>query len=289
MTVWKCARVSYVFLCIAVQRDILEENDSEESPENDEVVSTPKPTRCDYDAALLHACQENPCSPQKRALTILVLHDVGPLSLTNAKGEETNLIISPKLIDELIATLHHSPFTLTVPAKCICMPSPILRHDISLEEIASTGIIQNFLRHFEYIELTKDMCMYLNTDWMPAPQQRYSAAKALCGLILVDPVYNQGLLVNSVEVHGRDHDIDAHCEPQSTTSYGRHMISYSPHSTKYTDFWATNLTQPEDGKMATKLVIGTNEFNALVTSSMRVDKVCNPECGLNTLNFVLNR
>lgn len=54
------------------------------------------------------------------------------------------------------------------------------------------------------------------------------------------------------------------------------------------DFWIGTLHQPEGINISMKLILGAHPFNALVTSSVRIDNLADhPECGPNTVNFIV--
>lgn len=60
--------------------------------------------------------------------------------------------------------------------------------------------------------------------------------------------------------------------------------SIPPEDTKYKNVYPTTITDAD----GTKLVIGTKTFNALITSSLRLDTPFNPEVGPSAMSFDLN-
>ncbi|KAG0754699.1 hypothetical protein G6F57_006219 [Rhizopus arrhizus] len=60
--------------------------------------------------------------------------------------------------------------------------------------------------------------------------------------------------------------------------------SIPPEDTKYKNVYPTTITDAD----GTKLVIGTKTFNALITSSLRLDTPFNPEVGPSVMSFDLN-
>jgi hypothetical protein len=79
----------------------------------------------------------------------------------------------------------------------------------------------------------------------------------------------QALLINCVELYNRTSTIDPHHERFGA----RFMIGTTP-SLK-------NLYKDN----SKKLIIGTHVFNALITSSIRVDRTFDPELGPSTFLF----
>jgi hypothetical protein len=105
---------------------------------------------------------------------------------------------------------------------------------------------------------------------------KYFSAKALAGAILYQPDTNEALLINTVEIYGRNSLMDPHFE--------RSRLSYPPKDIKYPNVWPVSTSTPD----GLKLIIGTNICNYLVTSSIRIDKKVEPEVGPSTNAFVLD-
>jgi hypothetical protein len=104
----------------------------------------------------------------------------------------------------------------------------------------------------------------------------------LSGMILVSK--NKSLLVNCIEVYGRTKSVDAHRERFNLKKGIPPVNSIPPHDCRYQNIWARTITDID----GTELVIGTKTFNALVTSSLRLDAAIEPEVGPSTLNFLLH-
>ncbi|KAI9258383.1 hypothetical protein EDC94DRAFT_613605 [Helicostylum pulchrum] len=137
-----------------------------------------------------------------------------------------------------------------------------------------------------YTELNKDMIEILNQDWDIKPSQRFIAARALIGSIIIDTENHCGLLILALEVYGRDPDIDSHAEQRSSTGSTRQSTSVP--SLGHNDFEICTMHQTEERNISIKLILGTHPFNALVTASTRIDNLVDqPECGPNTVNFAV--
>ncbi|KAI8061234.1 hypothetical protein BDF21DRAFT_369555, partial [Thamnidium elegans] len=80
----------------------------------------------------------------------------------------------------------------------------------TIHSIGEFGAISQYLAKRHFIELNKDMTEILNQDWEIKPNQRFIATRALTGSVIVDTENHHGLLVLSLEVYGRDPDIDNH-------------------------------------------------------------------------------
>ncbi|KAI8061565.1 hypothetical protein BC940DRAFT_279576 [Gongronella butleri] len=91
-------------------------------------------------------------------------------------------------------------------------------------------------------------------------------------------------MMNTIEVYGRTKAIDVHREHFGVVK--GHMIKTSlppPTPIRYPDVWPTTLATA-DGP---KLIIGTQAMNALVASSMRLDRREAPSVGASTHSFTL--
>ncbi|CAO3627997.1 unnamed protein product [Mucor hiemalis] len=109
-------------------------------------------------------------------------------------------------------------------------------------------------------------------------------SRALAGSILLNGSTGKALLVNCVEVYGQRRTLDAHRESFRTKNGGSVSTSIPPKDTKYKNVYPTTMTDT----VGTKLVIGTQTFSALITSSLRLDASSNPEVGPSVMSFDLN-
>ncbi|ORE00795.1 hypothetical protein BCV72DRAFT_325043 [Rhizopus microsporus var. microsporus] len=130
------------------------------------------------------------------------------------------------------------------------------------------------------------MIEILNQDWEIKPRQRFIVARVLIGSVIIDTENHHGLLILALEVYGRDPNIDSHAEQRSSTGSTRQSTSVP--SLGHNDFEICTMHQTEGKNISMKLILGTHPFNALVTASARIDNLVDqPECGPNTVNFVV--
>ena len=87
----------------------------------------------------------------------------------------------------------------------------------TVNSIGKFGAISQYLIKRHYTELNNDMIEILNQYWEIKPNQRFIAARALIGSIIIDTENHRDLLILSLEVYGRDTDIDSHAEQRSAT------------------------------------------------------------------------
>lgn len=156
----------------------------------------------------------------------------------------------------------------------------------TVHDIGEFGTISSYLAKREYAELNSDMIEILNQDWEIKPTQRFTSARALIGSVIIDTENHRGLLILSLEVYGRDPEIDSHAEQR--TSNGSSRKSTSVPTLDQNNFQICTLHQTEGKNVSFKLIFGTHPFNALVTASVRIDNLIDkPECGPNTFNFIV--
>lgn len=137
------------------------------------------------------------------------------------------------------------------------------------------------LKYGEYEEIDDSVLSVLNQDWKNKPFYRIACGQLLAGSIFVEG--KEILLINCVELYNRKPTIDAHHERFSSSF----MISSLPIvRNKYRKINATMKIEEK----SRKLVIGTLVFNALVTSSIRLDQEgLQPEVGASTYSFTPSR
>ncbi|KAI7860633.1 hypothetical protein BDC45DRAFT_706 [Circinella umbellata] len=158
--------------------------------------------------------------------------------------------------------------TLTHPAQDV-PPADMFPTRDTVHSLGESGTISQYLSKHHYIELDKDITDTLNQDWEIKPSQRFMVARALVGSVIVDTENHRGLLILSLELYGRDPDIDNHAEQRS--SVGSTHLSTSVPSLGNKDFSIVTLHQTEGKNVSMKLILGAHPFNALVTSSIRID------------------
>ncbi|CAO3614208.1 unnamed protein product [Mucor hiemalis] len=171
--------------------------------------------------------------------------------------------------------------TLTRPTQD-SSPESTFKICTTVNSIGEFGAISQYVKKRQY----KDMIELLNQDWEIKPNQRYIAARALIGSVIIDTENHRGLLILTLEVYGRDPDIDSHAEQRSSNGSTRQSTSVP--SLGHNDFEIRTMNQTEGNNTSIKLVLGIYPFNALVTASVRIDNLVDqPECGPNTVNFVM--
>lgn len=149
-----------------------------------------------------------------------------------------------------------------------------LFHCLSSNSSSYKGVLE----YGNYIEVDEQMLNILNTDWAGHPYLRLACAQLLAGAIIVEN--RDILLINCVEVYNRKITLDRHYE-----RFGGAKFEQSSLPLLKNKYEKINIVKLRDDN-STKLIIGTFVFNALVTSSLRLDKDnCEPEVGSSTYSF----
>ncbi|KAI9303561.1 hypothetical protein BJ944DRAFT_289301 [Cunninghamella echinulata] len=245
-----------------------------------------------YEDAILYACQQQSDTDETKAKTMFILDTLRlkPLSIVNNIGEEYNALAHPNIIQKAIS--EHSSIQVTLPMKrpyhetenplCPNCSPTIPEH---LESLLAISPYSKLLRQQHYMEISQEICELLNYDWTFYPQMMYACAQMLAGAILWNCNNGEAVIINNVEIYGRRKTVDDHREPfgikkQDSTA---DTSLPPPFKTKYSNVWPVTL----DIREGKKLMIGTETFNALITSSMRLDKRLKPSIGAITMNFTL--
>ncbi|KAF9973814.1 hypothetical protein BGZ75_001037, partial [Mortierella antarctica] len=111
------------------------------------------------------------------------------------------------------------------------------------------------------------MCELLNEAWTDQPQLQYACAQILAGSIFYNTQNGEAVINNTVEVYGRKLSVDAHRERFTVKKGVVSKTSLPPSRTRYKDVWPLTLSDTDGHKS----LLGTHSFNALVTSSLRLD------------------
>ncbi|KAG0009181.1 hypothetical protein BGZ81_003593, partial [Podila clonocystis] len=234
-------------------------------------------------------CGEMHASAGEKRKTLGIVESMGlePISIKDALGIEQNALAHATVISRLSA----GPVDLSPVApqkrkldedetctKCSPAPAPGLEHLLSSSPYAARLATRN------YIELSDDICELLNRDWLFSPHLRYASAVILAGCLLVNNKNGQAVITNTVEAYGRQKTVDIHREP-FVVQKGQPVTTSLPPSIKtpYKKVWPVTVPTIE-GK---RLIIGTKSFDALITSSLRLDKAVEPSIGASTPSFVL--
>ncbi|KAI8067498.1 hypothetical protein BC940DRAFT_300887 [Gongronella butleri] len=246
-----------------------------------------------HDDAVLHACQLADASDidKKKTLFIVDALSLKPLSVM-ANGVESNALAHPHVIQQAVADaasvravgLTKRTFYAADSSKNACGHCCV-EHPVALQQLITSSPYRRLLETRHFVELTPDLGLLLNRDWLIHPQLKHAAAQLLAGAILLNSSNGQAVMVNCVEVYGRTKAIDAHREHFG--SIKGHTMDTSlppPIPIKYKDVWPTTLSTG-DGP---KLIIGSQTCNALVTSSMRLDRRELPSVGATTFSFSLS-
>jgi predicted RNA-binding Zn-ribbon protein involved in translation (DUF1610 family) len=243
-----------------------------------------------FDDAVLYSCGELHASAGEKRKTLGIVESLGlePISIKDALGIEQNALAHAAVVSRLSAgPVELSPVVLrkrkrdedeTCP-NCSPPPAPGLAHLLSCSPYAAR------LATRSYVELNDDICELLNRDWQFSPQLRYASAAILAGCVIINNRNGQAIMANTVESYGRQKTVDIHREP-FVVQKGHPATTSLPPSIKtpYKKVWPVTLPTIE-GK---RLIIGTKSFDALITSSLRLDKVVEPSIGASTPSFVLS-
>ncbi|KAG0247272.1 hypothetical protein BG011_001758 [Mortierella polycephala] len=244
----------------------------------------------DYDSAILSAChKENQSSEEKRkAISIIEALKLKPFVLKDQFGVEQYALAHATVVDRL-----------AIGQVCVCAtnipqkkrrledkaPSTYSPNASSgLEQLMAISPYGSALLSRTFVELDRPMCDLLNEDWAFQPHLQYACAQVLAGSIFLNTRNGQAVINNTVEVYGRTRTVDAHRERFFVKDGVASRTSLPPATkVRYRDVWPLTLPDTE----GERLLLGTQSFNALVTSSLRLDLKAPASIGAHTSSFRL--
>jgi hypothetical protein len=160
-----------------------------------------------------------------------------------------------------------------------CQPSAWL-----FDNIIAKSPYESTLKRRNYIEMGDYFSALLNTDWAMNKQSKYVTAQLLAGCIVINPANHQAIVVSTIEVYGRTRTIDIHRERFGLIKGEPMSTSLPPEHNHY-----KNIIVKIKGHIeGSKLSIVTYTLNALVTSSIRIDKQVDPCIGAIINSFDLS-
>ncbi|KAG0254088.1 hypothetical protein BGZ95_006138, partial [Linnemannia exigua] len=247
-----------------------EEKDNDEPGQQPPVIALPSyqslsvpimvdstPQMREYNDAVLYSCNQTHVSDteKQRTLGIIDALELRPFAMKDPHGAEQN-------------GLAH----ISVIAKLSAGEGKVAPNMASMQRR-------------KYIELDNGVCELFNRDWEFFPYLRFACAKILAGCLLLNNQNGQVIIANTIEVYGRTRLVDAHREP-FVVRKGLPVANSLPPSIKmpYKNVWPTTVSA-QDGE---RLVIGTLSFDALITSSLRLDTRMNISVGCATPSFLLS-
>lgn len=253
-----------------------------------------KPSPRSYDEAVLYACQQQHVCDEEKIKTLCLVDSLSlqPIAITDQQGTEHIALTHAQVVNKLVNTHESIKPILTskrsysdmIDKGALCVQCRTEATD-GLENLLLMSPYTTLLSQQNFVEISDQVCHFLNSDWEFFPQFRFFSAMALAGAILVNVSNNQAVILNTIEVYGRTKPVDVFCEPFGKIKGSAQPTSIPPTAirTRYPGLWPTTLASSE----GLKLVIGTNVSNILVTSSMRLDKIENPSIGGITTNFTI--
>ncbi|SAM03863.1 hypothetical protein [Absidia glauca] len=102
--------------------------------------------------------------------------------------------------------------------------------------IINNGPYSQLLSKRQYVELADDTCQMMNDSWLRLPSLRYACSQLLAGSIIINN-NNEAIIVNSVEIYGRDRIMDEHRERSVNKEGVPVPSSLPPVPSKYHKTW----------------------------------------------------
>ncbi|KAF9195850.1 hypothetical protein BGZ49_002953, partial [Haplosporangium sp. Z 27] len=248
-------------------------------------LTIPKKWRT-YEEGIIHAegVEESPESIKLKALLTSARLNIAPIGISIG-GVETSVTVDQALYD----VLPNQPFIIVAhksqPTHSRNMENHGTPSTPEVATIVNKSRCAEVLRTRSYEELDGKMCEYLNMDWNRNPQAGNVAASIISGCIISNIFNGKAILVNEVEIYGRDEMLDCHQEhPRNEKGV---IGKASTPSTTGEEFYKGVRPVTLRGRDGVRLVIGTCSCNALITSCVRIDEDVEGSIsvGGDTVNF----
>ncbi|KAF9582548.1 hypothetical protein BGW38_000073 [Lunasporangiospora selenospora] len=238
-----------------------------------------------YDDAVLCSCGMLQASAEEKRRTLGIIEALGlqPILLKDARGAEHYALVHPTAFSGFPTDPAAEPNPV-VPQKRR-LEDDTSRPTPELKRLLSSSPYAGLLATREYIELDDEICKLLNQNWRSSTHLRFSSAVILSGCIILNSKSGHAIIANAVEMYGRESTVDIHHNSFGLRS-GQSMTTPPPAATKtpYKKVRPVTLSTLDGGS---RLIIETTSFNALITSSLRLDKVVKPSIGVSTPSFKL--
>ncbi|KAG2227805.1 hypothetical protein INT45_002043 [Circinella minor] len=244
-----------------------------------------KNTRHDYKTAILsafNALDKIDEDKEKKSL-IAQLGELEPVAYVDNKGKEHNLLAASEVIQDVVASQEEeqAPSFFIVPKKrkkpMEDDPSEIFLP--SIRNIILDSQYRRILAKSSYVEVDRDIALWLNYSWTLKPRMVEVCARLLEEMIITEN--SKALLILGGELYSRLPSLDAHYEKTISVNKGNIPQSSLPSiDTKYENIEVKLM----DNDNAKKLVLGTKTMNALFTSSIRLDNSEQPIIGASSAN-----
>ncbi|KAK5797110.1 hypothetical protein F5H01DRAFT_385294 [Linnemannia elongata] len=214
----------------------------------------------EYNDAILYSCNQTHVSDAEKQRTLAIVDALGltPFAIKDSDGAEQNGLAHTSVVAKL-----STGQSQVAPN----MPSPKKR------------------KHTR-----DDTCPNCTPTQAPGLEYVLSASPYAASIqrrkyFEIDNGNGQVIIVNTVETYGRTKLVDAHREP-FVVRKGQPVANSLPPSIKtpYKNVWPTTVPA-QDGE---RLIIGTLSFDALITSSLRLDTRMSASVGCSTPSFLLS-
>ncbi|KAH7044401.1 hypothetical protein BKA57DRAFT_469559 [Linnemannia elongata] len=284
---------------------VTEEQDNDDPGQQPPVIAMPSeqclpvpntidstPLIREYNDAILYSCNQTYVSDAEKQRTLAIVDALGlrPFAIKDSDGAEQNGLAHTSVVAKLSTGQSQVAPNIPSPKKrkytrddtcpnCTPTQAPGLEYVLSASPYAAS------IQRRKYFEIDSGVCELLNRDWEFSPHLRFACSKILAGCLLLNNQNGQVIIVNTVETYGRTKLVDAHREP-FVVRKGQPVANSLPPSIKtpYKNVWPTTVPA-QDGE---RLIIGTLSFDALITSSLRLDTRMSASVGCSTPSFLLS-
>ncbi|KAG0166631.1 hypothetical protein DFQ29_000908, partial [Apophysomyces sp. BC1021] len=185
-------------------------------PENTTTIA-----RRNYDEAILDSCNQSSASDAEKDKTLWIIDSIKlqPFAVIDSDNiEDVALMHRDKLANRIkqncsnVVRLEHVAAGGKRKWETVTSSS-IPNNDVEAALLSTThyGPYAHHLSHQQYSELDDAACQMMNDDWILLPQLRFACPQLLAGAIVMNES-KEAVILNSIEIYGRDRTIDVHRE-----------------------------------------------------------------------------
>ncbi|KAF9577262.1 hypothetical protein BGW38_007650, partial [Lunasporangiospora selenospora] len=242
------------------------------------------PLEHDYELGVLSACNKVTDSDDEKCKALFIVDALGlkPFLLQDELGMDCFALSHRTMVNKL--ALGKVAVSATNLPRKRRLVEEVPQSIPGLESLLGITPYASTLLNRTFVEIDDAMCEWLNEDWYLQPQLQYACAQALAGSIFYNTRSGEAVINNTIEAYGRKRSVDSHRERFGSKKGVISKTSLPPSTmARYKNIWPMTI-QGLDGE---QLLLGSQSFNALVTSSMRIDTKEPASIGGSTSSFQL--
>ncbi|KAI7889556.1 uncharacterized protein EV154DRAFT_273824 [Mucor mucedo] len=239
----------------------------------------------DHSEAIINACQSMDSSLDVKHKNSWIIDKMGlePFALTFSDHQNNVVEYNALSHSTNIRKMSNNTFECKaiLPEKRKSIEGEGVKANVcsNLASLIHGSPLRNLLMQRTYFQLNDEISSLLNGDWKHEPNLKFACAQVLAGAILLNVSSGVAIMINTIEMYGMTKSVDIHRDVSASMD-----SSLPPISSNYCDVWPC-IQNTRDGR---KLVIASFSCIGLITSSMRVDILEDPNIGPSSSTITIS-